>query len=109
MADYKRMYILLSRAAEYAVRLLEKGDIKHTIFTLKLAQLQCENIYIESDNRLCFPNRVSSDCQNTNFEGIRVGVRFSLLLPPGGSCRVFGSLICTNGFGEMLGEPRKRD
>ena len=37
-----------------------------------------------------------SACQNTNFEGIRVGVRFSLLLPPGGSCRVFGSLGCTN-------------
>lgn len=50
MADYKRMYILLFRAAEYAVRLLEKGDIPNAIFTLKLAQLQCENIYIESDH-----------------------------------------------------------
>ena len=50
MADYKHMYILLFRAAEYAVRLLEKGDIPNAIFTLKLAQLQCENIYIESDH-----------------------------------------------------------
>lgn len=49
MADYKRMYILMFRAAEYAVRLLEKGDIPHAIFTLKLAQLQCENIFIESN------------------------------------------------------------
>ena len=48
MADYKKMYILMFRAAEYAVRLLERGDVANALLALKLAQLKCEDIYIES-------------------------------------------------------------
>lgn len=49
MADYQKMYVLMFRAAECAVRLLEQGDVANAVFALKVAQLQCENIYLESE------------------------------------------------------------
>ena len=49
MVDYKRMYVLLFRAVEYAVRLLERGDVSNAVLALKLAQLKCEDIYMESE------------------------------------------------------------
>ena len=36
------------RAAEYAVRELEKENIDTAIFVLKLAQLYCEQIYLDT-------------------------------------------------------------
>ena len=49
MADYKQMYAIMFRAAEMAVRYTENNEPKNAILALKLAQLICENIYIESD------------------------------------------------------------
>lgn len=48
MADYKQMYVLLFRATEYAVRLLEKGDVANAVLALKVAQLKCEDMYLNS-------------------------------------------------------------
>ena len=48
MTDYKRMYQIMFRAAEYAVREIEKGEPDTAVFAIKLAQLACENIYIET-------------------------------------------------------------
>ena len=48
MADYQRMYVTMFRAAEYAVRELEKENIDTAIFVLKLAQLYCEQIYLDT-------------------------------------------------------------
>jgi len=49
VADYKRMYQVMFRAAEYAVRKMEQGEIDTAVFAIKLAQLACENIYIETE------------------------------------------------------------
>ena len=48
MVDYKRMYQIMFRAAEYAVRQMEQGELETAIYAIKLAQLACENIYIET-------------------------------------------------------------
>ena len=48
MADYEKMYFLMFRAAERAVRQLEGKDIAGAVQTLQKAQLACEEIYIES-------------------------------------------------------------
>ena len=48
MADYRNMYRLLARTVEYAVRELERGDSAAAIFALKLAQLKCEDMYLNS-------------------------------------------------------------
>lgn len=49
MTDYRKMYVLLFRATEYTVRLLEQGDVSNAILALRIAQLQCENIFLESE------------------------------------------------------------
>lgn len=49
MADYQRMYTIMFRAAEMAVRYIENHESNNAITALKLAQLICKNIYIESD------------------------------------------------------------
>ncbi len=48
--DYKRMYAIMFRAAELAVRYIESGEAENAVFALQTAQLVCENIYIESDD-----------------------------------------------------------
>lgn len=48
MADYKKMYTIMFRGAEMAVRYIENNEANNAIVALKLAQLICENIYIES-------------------------------------------------------------
>ena len=48
MADYQKMYVTMFRAAEYAVRELEKENIDIAVFVLKMAQLRCEQIYLDS-------------------------------------------------------------
>ena len=48
MADYQRMYVLMFRASELAARLIEQGDVENALLTLRIAQLQCENIYLEA-------------------------------------------------------------
>ena len=48
MADYQRMYVLMFRASELAARFMEQGDIENALLTLRIAQLQCENIYLET-------------------------------------------------------------
>ena len=51
MPNYKKMYITMFRAAELAVRSLEQDESKdNAVFILKLAQLACENIYINSED-----------------------------------------------------------
>lgn len=42
------MYCLLARTVEYAVREIEQGNPAAAGFALKLAQLKCEGIYLES-------------------------------------------------------------
>ena len=49
MPDYKRMYAIMFRAAELAVRYIENNEAENAVLALKIAQLACENIYIESD------------------------------------------------------------
>ena len=49
MPDYKRMYTIMFRAAELAVRYIETGETDKAVFAIKTAQLACENIYIEND------------------------------------------------------------
>ena len=51
MADYRQMYVLMFRASEYAVRLLEAGDAENALLALRIAQLQCENIYLDTTER----------------------------------------------------------
>jgi len=48
MADYRKMYRLMARTAEYAVREIQQGNLDAAVFALKLAQLKCEDIYLES-------------------------------------------------------------
>ena len=48
MADYQQMYVLMFRAAECAARLLKEGDVQNALLAIRVAQLQCENIYIET-------------------------------------------------------------
>lgn len=48
MADYRNMYRLLARTVEYAVREIEGERPASALFALKLAQLKCEDIYLES-------------------------------------------------------------
>ena len=48
MADYREMYRLLARTVEYAVREIEQGNPAAAVFALKLAQLKCEDLYLES-------------------------------------------------------------
>lgn len=48
MANYRNMYRLMARTAEYAVRELERGNVSAAVFALKLAQLKCEDLYLES-------------------------------------------------------------
>lgn len=48
MTDYQRMYVIMFRAAEYAVRELEKENVANAMTAIKLAQLVCENIYLET-------------------------------------------------------------
>jgi hypothetical protein len=47
--DYKRMYAIMFRAAELAVRYIENDEHENAVIALKAAQLACEHIYIESD------------------------------------------------------------
>ena len=56
MADYQRMYTIMFRAAEMAVRYIENNESNNAITALKLAQLICENIYIESDETEEYPH-----------------------------------------------------
>lgn len=50
MPDYKRMYIMMFRAAEIAVRELEENKAPdRAILVLKLAQAACEEIYISAE------------------------------------------------------------
>ena len=44
------MYVIMFRAAEYAARQLEQGNAEAAQLAIKLAQLACENIYIETDS-----------------------------------------------------------
>ena len=48
MADYQKMYVTMFRAVEFAVRELEKENVDAAVFVLKMAQLQCEQIYLDS-------------------------------------------------------------
>jgi len=48
MADYEKMYGLMFRASERAVRQLKENDLLGAVWTIKNAQLECEEIYIES-------------------------------------------------------------
>lgn len=48
MADYREMYRLMARTVEYAVREIEKGNAATAVLALKLAQMKCEDIYLES-------------------------------------------------------------
>ena len=48
--DYKRMYAIMFRAAELAVRYIEKDEKENAVFALKTAQLVCENIYMETSD-----------------------------------------------------------
>ena len=48
MVDYKKMYRIMFRGAEMAVRYIENNESKNAVIAIKLAQLICENIYIES-------------------------------------------------------------
>ena len=48
MADYQQMYVVLFRASEWAARLLEQGETEKALMILRAAQLQCENIYLET-------------------------------------------------------------
>ena len=50
MPDYKRMYAIMFRAAELAVRELQTtNNTQQAVFILKLAQSACEEIYISDD------------------------------------------------------------
>jgi len=53
MVDYEKMYILMFRASERAVRQMEKNDIPAALRTIKEAQLACETIYIEAPEEEC--------------------------------------------------------
>lgn len=48
MADYQQMYVVMFRASECAARLLEQGEVEKALMTLRVAQLQCENIYLDT-------------------------------------------------------------
>lgn len=48
MADYRQMYVVMFRASECAARLLEQGEVENALMTLRAAQLQCENIYLDT-------------------------------------------------------------
>ena len=48
LADYQQMYVLMFRASECAARLLEVGDVSNALLALRVAQLQCENIYLDT-------------------------------------------------------------
>jgi len=48
IVDYRNMYCLLARTVEYALREIEQGNPAAAGFALKLAQLKCEGIYLES-------------------------------------------------------------
>lgn len=48
MADYRRMYRLMARTAEYAAREIETGNHNLALLALRLAQAKCEDIYLES-------------------------------------------------------------
>ena len=50
MADYRRMYRLMFQAAEKAVRQLEENDMLGAVWTIKNAQLECEEIYIDTED-----------------------------------------------------------
>ena len=50
MPDYKRMYAIMFRSAELAIRELQTSkNAEQAIFILKLAQSACEEIYISDD------------------------------------------------------------
>ena len=48
MADYREMYRLMARTAEYAARELEKGNANLALLALRVAQARCEEIYLDS-------------------------------------------------------------
>ena len=55
MTDYKAMYLAMFRAAEQARRLLTeepftRSNAQKAVQLLELAQLKCEEIYIESSD-----------------------------------------------------------
>ena len=47
MADYRAMYRLMARTAEYAARELEQGNTAMALMALRLAQVKCEDIYLD--------------------------------------------------------------
>ena len=50
MADYREMYRLMARTAEYAARELEKGNSGLALLALRVAQARCEEIYLQSSD-----------------------------------------------------------
>ena len=48
MADYREMYRLMARTAEYAAREIEKGNDDLALLALRVAQVRCEEIYLDS-------------------------------------------------------------
>ena len=48
MADYRAMYRLMARTAEYAAREIENGNHNLALLALRLAQAKCEDLYLDS-------------------------------------------------------------